>query len=99
MPSGKFRTGMKLSQSFVDEMIAHALDEVPNECCGIIAGKDGAATRVYHARNAAASPIRYEIAAEDLLQIWRDIEDRGWVLEAIYHSHIKSAAYPSQTDI
>jgi proteasome lid subunit RPN8/RPN11 len=88
---------LRLSQALVDEIVAHARDEAPNECCGIVAGKDGEATRVYPATNAAASPVRYEIAPEDLLRIWNDIDDRGWVLED--HSHVKSAAYPSQTDI
>lgn len=83
----------------VDEIVSHARDELPNECCGIVAGEDGQATHVYRARNAAASPLRYEIDPHELLKIWNDINDRGWVLEAIYHSHTKSPATPSQTDI
>jgi proteasome lid subunit RPN8/RPN11 len=83
----------------VDAIVAHARDELPNECCGIVAAQDGRATNVYRAKNAAASPLRYEIDPHELLKIWNDINYRGWVLEAIYHSHTKSPARPSQTDI
>jgi proteasome lid subunit RPN8/RPN11 len=83
----------------MDEIVAHARDELPNECCGIVAAQDGVPVKVYRAKNAAASPVRYEIDHRDQLRIWHEIDDNGWNLEAIYHSHTKSDAYPSQTDI
>ena len=43
---------MRIAQTLLDEIVAHSRDEVPNECCGMIAGADGRATRVYPARNA-----------------------------------------------
>ena len=54
---------------------------------------------LYRARNAAASPLRYEIDGLEQYRIQMEIEDRGWDLGAIYHSHTRSAPYPSQTDI
>ena len=83
----------------VDELVAHAREELPNECCGIIATKDGEAMKVFRAANAYASPLRYEIDSKDLIEIYLEIEGLGWELGGIYHSHTKSAAEPSQTDI
>jgi proteasome lid subunit RPN8/RPN11 len=84
----------------VDDIVAHAREEWPKECCGVVAAENGRATQVYRAANAAKQPnLGYLIEGIDLYRIWSDIEDRGWVLEAIYHSHPKSPAVPSQTDI
>jgi proteasome lid subunit RPN8/RPN11 len=83
----------------VDELIAHAREDAPNECCGMIAAADGEAVRVYRATNSAASPLRYEIDGREQYRIQTEIEDAGWDLGAIYHSHTRSAPYPSQTDI
>ncbi len=90
---------MRIAQALVDEMIAHALEDAPNECCGMIASRDGEAVRVYPAQNAAASPLRYEIDPRDQLRIELAIDDAGCELGAIYHSHTRSAPLPSQTDI
>jgi proteasome lid subunit RPN8/RPN11 len=65
----------------------------------MVAGADGTATRVYRARNAEASPLRYTIHPQDQFRITMEIEERGEEIAAIYHSHTKSAAEPSQTDI
>jgi len=73
--------------------------DAPNECCGMIAAVDGEAVRVYRATNSAASPLRYEIDGLEQYRIQSEIEDAGWELGAIYHSHTRSAPYPSQTDI
>ena len=83
----------------VDEMVEHALADLPNECCGIIAAKDSQPVRLYRARNAEASPFRYNIHPEDLLHITREIDDNDWQVLVIYHSHVASEAYPSPTDI
>lgn len=80
-------------------MIAHSRDDLPNECCGVIGSKAGVAQAVHRAVNAAASPLRYEIDSKDFLRIYNLIEDADQDVGAIYHSHTRSAAYPSQTDI
>ncbi|HEY8466357.1 MAG TPA: M67 family metallopeptidase [Solirubrobacterales bacterium] len=90
---------MKISRALVDEIIAHALEEAPNECCGMIAGRDGRATEVFRARNEMASPLAYNVHPQDLFRITQTIEERGEELAAIYHSHTKSPPEPSQTDI
>jgi len=90
---------VRISQPLLDEIVAHARDDDPNECCGMVAGSNGAATRVYRARNAEASPFRYTIHPQDQFRITMEIEDQGEEIAAIYHSHTKSPAEPSQTDI
>jgi proteasome lid subunit RPN8/RPN11 len=90
---------MRIAQSLIDEIVAHALEDAPNECCGMIASSNGEAVAVHRARNAAASPLRYEIEGMEQYQLQTAIEDAGHDLGAIYHSHTRSAPYPSQTDI
>jgi [CysO sulfur-carrier protein]-S-L-cysteine hydrolase len=90
---------MKVPRPIYDEMLEHAREEAPNECCGILGGKDGEATTLYRATNAEASPLRYRIADQDLFDIHHEIEEKGEALVAIYHSHTASPARPSQTDI
>ena len=90
---------MNFSPELIDEMVAHARSEAPNECCGMVGGRDGVPVRVYRASNAEASPLRYSIAPDEQFRLMREIEDAGEELAAIYHSHTKSAAYPSQTDV
>lgn len=90
---------MRISQSLVDEMVAHAREDLPNECCGMVGGRDGEATEVIRVANAAASPLRYEMDPQEQYNALKAIEDGGGELLAIYHSHTKSAAYPSQTDV
>jgi proteasome lid subunit RPN8/RPN11 len=80
-------------------MVAHAREDLPNVCCGMVAGRDGEATEVIRVENAAASPLRYEMDPKAQYEAWKSIEDEGKELLAIYHSHTKSAAYPSQTDV
>ena len=90
---------MIIAPSLWQEIVDHALEEAPNECCGMIASRDGRAVRVHRATNAAASALRYEIDGLEQLRIQTEIEDDGLELGAIYHSHTRSDPYPSQTDI
>lgn len=90
---------MRISRELYEEIVAHARSEAPNECCGMIASRDGEAVKVYRATNAAASPLRYEIDGAEQYRIQMQIEDSGLDLGAIYHSHTRTEPYPSQTDI
>jgi [CysO sulfur-carrier protein]-S-L-cysteine hydrolase len=97
---------MNISGELLGELIKHALDDPANEVCGVVAVEpageldaDARAVRVYRARNVHASPLRFEIDPKELLGLSNDIEERGWEFGAIYHSHVRSTPYPSQTDI
>jgi proteasome lid subunit RPN8/RPN11 len=90
---------LTLPQAYIEEMIGHAREEAPNECCGIIAGQDGHAEKLFRAKNAEASPYRYSVDPQDLFRIYRECEQNGWEFLVIYHSHTASEAYPSLTDV
>lgn len=89
---------MRISPDLIDAVVAHAREEAPNECCGMIAADDGRAVDVVRATNAAASPLRFEIDGQELHDLLTAIEAEH-ELGGIYHSHTRSAPYPSQTDI
>jgi len=90
---------MRIAKALCDEMIEHARREAPNECCGMVAARDGQAVKIYRAVNAAASPLRYEIDGAEQYRIQMEIDDADLELGAIYHSHTRTDPYPSQTDI
>ena len=90
---------MEIPRALADAMVQHALDEAPNECCGVLASKDGRVVQHYRMTNTAQSPYRYSMDGKELLTTYREIEDSGWDLGVIYHSHTHSAAYPSATDV
>jgi [CysO sulfur-carrier protein]-S-L-cysteine hydrolase len=91
---------MKISRALIAEMVAHAREDLPNECCGLVGGRDGEATSVYRARNEFESPLRYKIDSKDQLRIeLTEIPAAGEEPIGVYHSHVKSPAYPSQTDV
>lgn len=90
---------MRITQGLIDEMVAHAREDMPNECCGMVGGVDGEASVVVPVVNSAASPLRFEMDPQGQYDALKAIEDDGKEMLAIYHSHTKSAAYPSQTDV
>ena len=90
---------MRISRALLDEVIAHARADAPNECCGMIASRDGEAVAVHRATNTAASPLRYIMDPNEQYRIQDAIESDGLDLGAIYHSHTRSDPIPSQTDI
>ena len=80
-----------------EQIVAHARDEAPNECCGYLRLEDGAVADVFRARNECESPYGYELGF-DALMAANAFDDEGFGV-AIYHSHPRSPAEPSQTDI
>ena len=90
---------MRIDRALLDDIVAHAVRDAPNECCGIVAARDAAATAVYATENVAASSFRFEVDSSELIRLWNDIESEGADVGAIYHSHTRSKPYPSQTDV
>ena len=95
---------VQLPAPLIDAIVEHARSEYPNEACGLVigdraAGDGGTALRFVPTRNRAASPYRYEIDSEDLLRLTIAIDDADEVFWAIVHSHVRSPAYPSPTDV
>ena len=90
---------LRIGRDFADEMIAHALQDDPNECCGILSGADETVAKLYRITNSSASPFRYQMDPQEFLQAMLDSDRNGWEMLAFYHSHTHSPAYPSQTDV
>jgi [CysO sulfur-carrier protein]-S-L-cysteine hydrolase len=88
---------VRISRADWDELVAHARDDAPNECCGYLWGKDGSVEGVKRAENPRKSPYGYELDPRSLFAA-NELDDEGFEV-GIYHSHPKSAAEPSQTDI
>ena len=90
---------VQIKQEFVDEMVAHAKADLPNECCGILAGPDGKVLKAYRMSNVEASPYRFSMDPMELVKVDSEVGENDWELLAIYHSHTGSEAYPSDTDV
>ena len=90
---------MRIARSMLDEIVAQARAEAPDECCGIVGSRDGRAVRLFKARNARASPLSYDIDGRDLQRIYDAIDEDDLQVGIIYHSHTRSDPVPSQTDI
>jgi proteasome lid subunit RPN8/RPN11 len=95
--------GIAIPARVADEMLAQARAELPNEACGLLAGRlladDGAEALIYYpARNAEASPLRYSVHPDDLVRIVCEIDEAGRDMVGFFHSHTRSPAIPSATD-
>ncbi len=90
---------LTISRAFADEMIAHSQQEDPDECCGILAGRNGTVAKLYRIANATPSPYRYVMEPQEMLNAMRDADANEWDITAFYHSHTHSPAYPSPTDV
>ncbi len=91
---------MKIDRTLLDEIVAHAVRDAPNECCGLVVGRDGTASAAEALENLAASPFRFDIDGRELIKFaFADEEEGEDGLVAIYHSHTRSEPYPSQTDV
>src|SRR5204863_9189677 len=78
------------------ELRAHAAEEAPNECCGLVLLRDGVAFRYVRGANKLASPYRYELYLDPA--VWADINDDESIEQAIFHSHPATEPVPSRTD-
>ncbi len=81
-------------------MIAHARRTPSVECCGLLAGRDGAIAKIFPAANSAENPATsYEIAPKDIFSLMRAMRSEGIEMLGIYHSHPNGKNEPSPRDI
>ena len=90
---------LQIERQFVNEMIAHAREAMPDECCGILAGAEGDVSKVFRMANVEASPFRFSMDPLEIMKVDQEAGENGWELTVIYHSHTHSEAYPSDTDV
>ena len=88
---------VRMTREHWDALVGHAREEAPNECCGYVLTADGVVEEVVRADNPRRSPYGFELDPRTLLTV-NELDDEGHGI-AIYHSHPRSAAEPSQTDI
>lgn len=88
-----------IPRSILDAVVAHARAELPNECCGLLAGVGGRVTDHFPIRNDLASPTEFLTNARDLLAAMKAARLAGAEVLAFYHSHPASAAVPSRKDL
>ena len=82
-----------------DRLVAHLQRVAPHEGCGLIACDRQGAVKLYEGTNIERSPSRYNMDPAEVLEALNEIEQCGWELGAIYHSHPQTPAEPSETDL
>lgn len=90
---------IRLHREHLDAMIAHALEDAPIECCGLIAAVDGDVVSIHRAKNVEASPYRFSVNPLETRRITDAMEEAGAELAGFYHSHTGSDPIPSPTDV
>ena len=90
---------LALGKNFREQIVSHALNDDPDECCGILAGRDSKVSKLYRMTNVDHSPYRYNMDPKELYNIYNEIDNDGLEIVGIYHSHTHSEAYPSDTDV
>lgn len=91
---------IQISRATIDDIVAHAREAAPAECCGLLLGRGDAVVQSVRAANIAADPTRrFEIDPQHHIDARRDARGRGLTVLGFYHSHPRSPAEPSPTDL
>jgi proteasome lid subunit RPN8/RPN11 len=96
---------LQISAGAFDAMVAHALDGLPDEACGLFAGPfspepdSAACTRFFAMRNAAASSQIYQLDGREMMSVDATADAAGMAILGVMHSHTHTSAYPSPTDV
>ena len=89
---------LRVTRGQLQQIITQAQAEAPNECCGMLAGRGNVVEAVFPGRNRDQSPTTYLMDPADQIRAFREMDERGWDLIGIYHSHPRTEAAPSRTD-
>ena len=92
---------LRISQAYVDAIVAHARRDFPDEACGIVAGPEGSdvAARLIPMTNADRSPTFFRFDPAEQLALYKEMDSNDEEVVVVYHSHTSTEAYPSRTDI
>ena len=91
-------TGLRVRQHVIDDVVAHARRELPNECCGLLLGRDDEIDESYPARNVRESATRFLIDPGDHFAAIRCARASGRTVRGAYHSHPHGPSAPSASD-
>ncbi len=90
---------LQIPRVMVDQVLAHARRDHPDECCGVISATSGVPSRLFEMENAERSPTGFTFDSAEWLRVYRDLDDADEEPYVVYHSHTMTEAYPSRTDI
>src|SRR5437867_302005 len=90
---------VSIKKEILEAIIKHAREDVPLECCGLLMGHGNLISHLRKMKNALQSPARYSMEPSALLHFLKEIRSLRLIHLRIYHSHVRSAAYPSPIDI
>lgn len=90
---------IRIPKPIYEEMVEHAKKESPLECCGILGGRNETVQRAFKLKNEEQSPVRYSMSPQDQLKVFEEMEREAMEMVAIYHSHIHTIPFPSETDV
>lgn len=96
--SAEHLTQLSIARPVYHRMIEHLRRWLPDEGCGILAGKKGLVSQIYPGTNTEYSPTRYSMDPSEIIRALRDVDQRELDVMAIFHSHPTTQAYPSQSD-
>ncbi len=90
---------VRIRREILERMAGEAGRTPSQECCGLLAGRDGVITEIFPAENALGSATEFEIAPAELFRIFRAMREAGLEHLGIYHSHPRGPAEPSPRDV
>lgn len=90
---------ISLSKELFLQIVKHCKEELPDEACGIMAGKNDTVEKVFEMINADKSPENFIMDPAEQLKVMKELRNIGLEMAGIYHSHVASEAYPSARDI
>lgn len=88
-----------IPKGIFEEMLLHCKEAHPNEACGILAGIENKASKIYKMANIEKSPVSYFMDSKEQFKVMKDIRENNLEMVAIFHSHPSSPAYPSAKDL
>lgn len=93
------RDSIRILPGVIDAMIDHARRDAPLECCGLLAAREGVIDEAIPARNLKASAVAFLIDPADHFAALKRARAAGLEIVGAYHSHPRSPAVPSPTDL
>jgi proteasome lid subunit RPN8/RPN11 len=90
---------VRVRREVLEQMLSAARAAGPQECCGLLGGRDGVISAAFPASNALASPTAFEVAPAELFRIFRAMRAAGLEHLGIYHSHPAGESEPSLRDV
>jgi len=90
---------MQLRAGAWEALVAHARAEAPLECCGLLLGTPALVEDAHRATNIRHSTTTYLVDPADHFAAIRRARAEGRGVVGAYHSHPRSPAVPSPTDV